>query len=428
MRYDPIPNRLFADRRSAFMARMKRRSAAIFFSPDRMPRSGDQSFPFHQNTDLMALSGLQQEGSILVLHPAAKRSADRQIAFILPPNRYDLIWNGRRMTPNEARQISGIHTIYTIKRWHSVLHQILLTTDVLYVNGGDPAANHVAAYASAQFKIKELQQAKPELNIISAQSIMAHERMIKHPVELQLLAKAIQVTHNAFEDMLGIVQPGRREFELEAALTQTIIAHGCQHAFEPIIASGAAACALHYVRNDGWLKKGQLTLIDFGASYAGMNADVTRTIPVSGRYTTRQADVYDAVHRVLDGTTDVMRSGITLAELNDEAGNLMDQELIRLRLATKKDIRSQDKKHPFRKKYFMHGIGHHLGWDVHDPHVKDAKLKPGMVLTCEPGLYIAKEKLGIRLENDIRITYGKPEILTQSIPIDRDEIEDRMNP
>jgi len=251
--------------------------------------------------------------------------------------------------------------------------------------------------------------------------------MIKHSIEIELMKKAISVTGRAFDEVLKVVRPGLREFEVEAELTREIIRSGCHHAFEPIIASGKSACTLHYTRNDGVLQKGTLVLLDFGAEYAGMASDMSRTIPVSGRFTSRQREIYVAVLEILNRIMDMMRPGITIAQLNTETGKLMDSALIRLKLLTRHDLRKQDRSQPLRKKYFMHGVSHHLGWDVHDKHEPGAILKPGMVLTCEPGLYIPEEKTGIRLENDILITRGRSINLMKHIPIDPDEIEALMN-
>ena len=238
---------------------------------------------------------------------------------------------------------------------------------------------------------------------------------------------AIEVTHKAFLRALHALKPGMKEFELEAELTYTLSRHGCLHAFEPIVASGSSACTLHYVRNDRTIRREDLVLLDFGAEYAYMASDVTRTIPASGRFTKRQREIYMSVLCILDEVTGMMRPGITLPELNVQTGLLIDRELVRLKLISPRDLRRQDPAKPLRRKYFMHGVSHHLGYDVHDKYVRTTPLKAGMVLTCEPGLYIPEEGIGIRLENDILITRGKPRILTHNIPILPDEIEDLMN-
>ena len=250
--------------------------------------------------------------------------------------------------------------------------------------------------------------------------------MIKHPVELELMKKAIHVTRAAFHNVLATVQPGMMEYEVEATISDTFIRNGCHHAFEPIVASGKSACTLHYVRNDGQLKKGELLLLDFGAEYAGMSSDMSRTIPVSGKFSPRQLAIYREVLNVFQLTKDLMRPGMTLQALNKETGKFIDHALVRLKLATKQDLKSQHDGKPFRNQYYMHGVSHHLGWEVHDKHEKEAAFKPGMVLTCEPGLYIRKEKIGIRLENDILVTRGNPVDLMANIPLDPIEIEELM--
>jgi Xaa-Pro aminopeptidase len=234
------------------------------------------------------------------------------------------------------------------------------------------------------------------------------------------------VTGYAFEDVLHGIRPGMKEYEVEATITYRLNRSGCHHAFEPIIASGANACILHYTRNNQLIKKDSLVLLDFGAEYAGMAADMSRTIPASGRFTKRQRQLYDAVLRVLNATTELMRPGMTLAKLNEETGKLIDDELIRLKLLTRTEIKKQPVANPLRRRYFMHGVSHHLGYDVHDKHQRETPFRAGMVLTCEPGLYIPEEGTGIRLENDILITRGKPRNLLAHIPIDPDEIESIM--
>jgi Xaa-Pro aminopeptidase len=273
----------------------------------------------------------------------------------------------------------------------------------------------------------ELKTIYPQYTFQYAHPILRQMAMIKHPVEISILNQAIKVTGSAFERVLHTIKPGMKEYEVEAELTYTLTRHGCHHAFEPIVASGKSACTLHYVRNDRIIKKEELVLIDFGAEYACMASDVTRTIPASGRFTKRQRDIYISVLKVLEEMIQMMRPGVKLEELNTEAGKLIESELIRLRILTKRDIRRQDPKSPPRKKYFMHGISHHLGYDVHDIYDRSVPLKAGMVLTCEPGLYIPEEGIGIRLENDILITRGKPKNLMTHVPIDPEEIEGIMN-
>jgi len=427
MRYDPISPSLFSDRRNSLAGKMKKNSIAIFFSNDEMPRNGDQTFLFQQNADLFSLTGLDQPETVLVLNPGAADPMKRELAFILPANPMHTIWNGKRYSKPEAKQVSGIHMIYSTEQWAGVIHPLLQTADNIYLNTSlteNPLNNVVNQNERRGY---ELQNSWPEKSFLSSRPILQKLMMIKHPVEIELMKKAIEVTGRAFEKVLKSVKPGLMEFEMEANLTYEIIRSGCQHAFEPILASGKSACTLHYIRNDGILRSGTLLLLDFGAAYAGMASDMTRIIPVSGRFTKRQREIYIAVVEVLNKVTDLMRPGITLPELNTETGKMIDAALLHLKIISKHDLRKQDPSHPIRKKYFMHGVSHHLGWDVHDKHVPGAPLRSGMVLTCEPGLYIPEEKTGIRLENDILITSGRPQNLMKNIPIDPDEIEAIMN-
>ena len=427
MRYEPISSALFTSRRTAFAKLMKRNSVAIFFSNDAMPRSGDQSFPFHQDPDLFALSGLDQPGSALVLNPGAPDPLMRAIAFILSPDPLHTIWNGKRYSKAEAKKVSGLQMIYTLDQWSKIITPLLESAQIIYLNASLQENPLLKVVNQNDRRAFELQKDWSGKIFLSSKPLLQKLMMTKHPIEIELMKKAIEVTGRAFLQVLKVMKPGWMEYEIEAELTSEIIRSGCQHAFEPIVASGKSACTLHYVRNDGRLRSGSLVLLDFGAEYAGMASDMSRTIPVSGRFTKRQKEIYHAVWDVLRESTDLMRPGITLAQLNKETGKMIDAALLRLKLVTRHDLRHQDPSHPIRKKYFMHGVSHHLGWDVHDKHEQGAFFSPGMVLTCEPGLYIIEEKTGIRLENDILITRGNPTNLMKHIPIDPDEIEDLMN-
>ena len=250
--------------------------------------------------------------------------------------------------------------------------------------------------------------------------------MIKHPLEIDLIRKAITITGNAFDRVLRMTAPGQKEFEVESELTYIISKAGCRHAFEPIVASGKSACVLHYITNDRVIKDGSLILLDFGVEYANFNSDMTRTIPANGRFTKEQKKVYLSVLHVLNEIMSMMKPGVTISDLNKETGRLIESELIKLKIISKNEVHRQNKQEPLWKKYFMHGVSHHLGFDVHDLSDRKAPLKPGMVLTCEPGIYLPSHQMGIRLENDVLITRKGSENLMKSIPIDPDEIESLM--
>ncbi|MDZ4749544.1 MAG: aminopeptidase P family protein [Saprospiraceae bacterium] len=427
MRYPSIPSSLFTDRRKDFAKKMVSASVAIFCSNDPMPRSGDQFFPFRQDSALFALSGLDQPGTIIVLNPDAKKKSNREIAFILPPDPEHLIWHGERYSQKQATAVSGISTIYTIDQWDRIMPSLVRSASTIYTLPRHTDWSETEVKTQNDRMNEKLKQLYPKHTFQSANAILTRMLMLKHPVEIDLMRNAVQVTGRAFDSVLHHIRPGMFEYEVEARLTFEISRHGCQYAFEPIVASGGSACTLHYVRNDKRIGRRDLVLIDFGAEYACMASDMTRTIPASGTFTKRQRAIYTSVLNVLNEITTMMRPGVTLDELNREAGVLIERELVRLKIISNRDLRRQDAASPLRRKYFMHGIGHHLGYDVHDVSDRRAPLKPGMVITCEPGLYILEEQIGIRLENDILITRGKPKNLMADIPIEPEEIEALMN-
>jgi Xaa-Pro aminopeptidase len=421
MRHDLIPATLFTDRRKAFAKKMERGSIAIFYSHDPMPRTSDQHFPFRQHSHLYALSGLDQPETILVIYPDAKNESVREIAFIRRSDPLQKLWNGDLLTAAQAKKISGIDTIRMTDQWDKIMIPLFRTSKIIYVNSSDP--DNPSSVLKADREYIELKKAYPNHSIRPALPILTDLLMVKHPVEIQVLKYAVNVTGKAFDRALRCARPKMKEYELEAELTYELVRNGCQHAFEPIVASGKSACTLHYIQNDKIIKPGSLILLDFGAEYASMASDMTRTIPASGKFSARQRQIYNSVLTVLTEITQLMRPGILITELNREAGKLIQSELIRLKIISKNEVARQDKAKPLWKKYFMHGISHHLGYDVHDVSDKSVPLKSGMVLTCEPGLYVPEESTGIRLENDILITGKGPQNLMKSIPIDPDEIE-----
>jgi Xaa-Pro aminopeptidase len=427
MRYLPIPSSLFEDRRKAFVKKMVPGSLAVFYSNDPMPRNGDQFYPFRQDSDLFALSGLDQEETIIVLYPEAKNKSYREIAFVLAHDPEHAIWHGDRFSIKEAKTVSGINTILKLDQWDKIMPALIRSTSTIYINPRQQERFETPVFSQNDRMAETLKKLYPDKNFIHAHAILQHLTMIKHPLEIAQLKKAINITGIAFDRVMHTLKPGMKEYEVEAELHYILTKNGCHHAFEPIVASGKSACTLHYIRNDRTIKKDELVLIDFGAEYAHMASDMTRTIPASGKFNARQRDIYISVMRVLEEISDIMRPGITLAQLNKETGKLIERELLRLKIITRSDLRNQDPSSPIRRKYFMHGISHHLGYDVHDKGERSVPLKAGMVLTCEPGLYIPEEKIGIRLENDILITRGKPKNLMENIPIHPDEIESIMN-
>jgi Xaa-Pro aminopeptidase len=296
----------------------------------------------------------------------------------------------------------------------------------IYINTTDQEKPDAVIFNQAQRKAAEFKKMYPSHKILGAESILREIVMVKHRVETELLKKAVKVTGMAFDRVLRHVHPGMKEYEVEAELTYVLSQNGCHHAFEPIVASGKSACTLHYTRNDKTIYPGSLILIDFGAEYANMASDMTRTIPVSGKFTIEQRKIYNAVLFVLREVTQMMQPGVTFKELNKETGQLIESELIKLKILSKSEIKKQDSSQPLWKKYFMHGVSHHLGYDVHDTAERDTPFQEGMILTCEPGIYLPERKIGIRIENDILITRKGPQNLMSSIPVEAEEIESIM--
>ena len=426
MRYSPIPSKLFVDRRKDFAKKMEPGSVAIFYSNDQMPRSADQFYPYRQNSALFALSGIDQEGTILVIYPKAKKKKYKEILFILPHDPKHATWNGDSFSHKQASKIAGIETILTADKWDSTMPDLLRKTHSIYINTPEREPSDFVISLQAERKSSELKKLYPSHKILASESILRQMTMVKHRAEIVLLKEAVHITGLAFDRVLRHVHPGMKEYEVEAELTYILTQNGCRHAFEPIVASGKSACTLHYISNDKPIQPGSLILIDFGAEYANMASDMTRTIPASGRFTKEQKKIYNSVLFVLHEVTKMMLPGMSFDLLNKEAGKLIENELIKLKILSKGDVKKQDMTSPLWKKFFMHGVSHHLGYDVHDLAERNAVFHEGMVLTCEPGIYLPDMKIGIRLENDILITRKGPQNLMASIPIEVDEIETIM--
>lgn len=428
MRYERVDASLFVTNRKQFTKQMKPGSLAIFVSNDMVPRSADATYKWRQDPDLYYLSGIDQEQTFLILFPDAPVAAWREILFVRETNEHIKVWEGEKLSVADAQFVSGIANVVWNRQFDQLLHQLMSHTDTVYLNLNehDRFSEVHVEYASLRFA-RELQKKYPLHTVARSQPILSSLRRCKSPLEIKMLQKAIDITDSAFRRLLRFVRPGVWEFEAEAELIHEYIRlRGTGHAYEPIIASGENACILHYNQNNKQCKTGDIMLIDSGAEYGLYNADLSRSIPISGRFTPRQKAVYQSVLRVMKGARELMRPGITLNELNLEAGKMMEKELIHLKLLSKTDVKNQNPKLPAYKKYFPHGTAHFLGLDVHDVGDRFEKLRAGCVLTCEPGIYIPEEKLGIRLENNILVTSGKPKDLMAHIPIEIEEIESLM--
>jgi Xaa-Pro aminopeptidase len=428
MKYLPISNALFTYNRKNFVKRTKPNSIAIFHSNDEFPKNGDQTFSFKQNADFFYLTGIDQEQSILVLYPDCPNPLYKEVLFLRQTNEYIAIWEGHKYTKEEACKASGIENVYWLHELDAILHSIINYADNIYINTNEnDRYSHSVPYRDIRM-YEQLQEKYPLHNYERSAVIMRDLRPVKSEIEVDLTKRACDITRDAFVRVLKFIKPGVTEYEIEAETTHEFLRQRATgHAYSPIIASGPNANVLHYVDNNQVCQDGDVLLMDFGAEYANYNADMTRSIPVNGRFTKRQRDVYDAVLRVMKGATKMIQAGTILSDYHEEVGKLMTAELIGLKLLDKHDVEKQDPKVPAYKKYFMHGTSHHLGLDVHDFASRYEAFEVGNILTCEPGIYIPAEGLAIRLENDILITTNGNVDLMVDIPLEAEHIEELMN-
>ena len=428
MKYLPIQNNLFINNRKNFLKRLAPNSLAIFHSNDEFPRNGDQTFPFKQNADFFYLTGIDQEQSVFVFFPDCPNPLYREVLFLRQTDEHIAVWEGHKYTKEEAKQASGITSIYWLQDFDSILHSIINYADNIYVNTNEnDRYSYQVPYRDLRM-YEQLHKRYPLHQYKRSALILRELRAVKSEIEIELTRKACEITRDGFVRVLGFLKPGVAEFEVEAEFTHEFLRQRATgHAYNPIIASGPNANVLHYIDNNQVCKDGDLLLLDVGAEYANYNADMTRTIPVNGRFTIRQREVYDAVLRVMRAATAMIRAGVVLSEYQEEVGKIMTSELIDLKLLDKHDVEKQDPKMPLYKKYFMHGTSHHLGLDVHDFANRYRQFEVGNILTCEPGIYIPAEGFGIRLENDILITEDGNTDLMADIPLEAAHIEDIMN-
>jgi Xaa-Pro aminopeptidase len=428
MKYLPIESELFIQNRKRFVEQLKPNSIAVFNSNDIMPTSADGIHAFIQQTDLLYLSGIDQEESTLVICPDAREEKHREILFLKETNEQIALWEGQKYTKEEAGEVSGIKTVYWNNEFNNIFKPLVYQSERIYLNTNE----HLRADATVETRDKRFlhwcREAFPLHRYRRLAPIMQDLRIVKSPPEVDLIKKAGNITAKTFRRLLGFIKPGVWEFEIEAEISHEFLRNRSRGpAFETIIASGVDSCTLHYVKNDKQCRQGDLVLIDFGAEYANYAADVTRTVPVSGRFSKRQKEVYNAVLNVHKAAIGMLIPGKTLDEYTREVSKVMETELIGLGLLDAGEVKKQSEDKPLYKKYFPHGTSHHLGLDVHDFGDKYRRFEPGMMLTCEPGIYIRDEAIGIRIENDILITENEPVDLTADIPREAEEIEDLMN-
>jgi Xaa-Pro aminopeptidase len=428
MRYLPIDKALFIENRRRLAEIMKPRSMAILQSNDIMPTNADGTMGFRQSSDLFYLTGVDQEESVLLIFPDHPDKKFSEVLFLRETNEHIAVWEGEKLTKEQAREVSGIQTIYWTHQYEAMMRQIVFEAEQVYLNTNEHTRNESPVQTRDARFIQEFQQRYPLHRLERLAPLMHHLRAIKQPQEIELIKTACQITRQGFERLLRFVKPGVMEFEVEAELVHEFVRNRSRgFAYTPIIASGANACVLHYIQNNQECREGDVLLLDVAAEYANYASDMTRSIPVSGRFTKRQREVYDAVLRVFYKAKDLLVTGNVWDEYHVEVGKIMESELIGLGLLSKTDIENQNPDWPAYKKYFPHGTSHFLGLDVHDVGNKYRRFEPGMVFTCEPGIYIPEEKLGIRLENNILITASGNIDLMGHIPIEAEEIEDLMN-
>jgi Xaa-Pro aminopeptidase len=427
MRHAPIAPNLFIENRTRLKALMEKGALAVVNANDLLPTNADGTIRLIQNSDLFYLTGVDQEETILLLFPDAADEKLREVLFLRETSDLIATWEGHKLSKEEARERTGIKEVRWLSDFRNVFHQVMCECAAAYFNTNEHkrAANEVET-RDTRF-IRDVQARYPLHRYLRLAPLLHRLRVVKSPLEIELIRKACALTDSGFRRVLRFTKPGVTETEIEAEFAHEFIRGGGKFAYEPIIASGPNACVLHYQDNDQPCKKGQLLLLDVAASYANYNSDLTRTIPVSGRFNRRQKQVYRAVLRVLRGAIQAAVPGKLPKVWQKEAEALMEKELVDLGLLKLSEIKKQDPDKPALKKYFMHGVGHPIGLDVHDVGITTEPMQAGWVMTVEPGIYLKEEGFAVRLEDDILITDDGPVNFMQGVPIEPDEIEDAMN-
>lgn len=428
MKYHRINKDLFIHNRKNFSERMASASLAVFNSNDIITTSADSTRPFKQHTDILWLSGVDQEESMLVLFPDSKDEKLREVLFLKETNEHIAIWEGEKLTKDAAFETSGIRSVFWLDQFPTVFKKMMSEAQSIYVNTNE----HLRANTEAQNRddrwIEWCKKEYPAHTYLRSNPILHDLRAVKHSIEIELMQQACDITEKGFRRLLSFIKPGVMEFEIEAELWHEFIKNRSDgFAYTPIIGSGRNACVLHYIENNQACKDGDVILMDFGAGYANYASDMTRCLPVNGRFTGRQKAVYNAVNHVKKEAAKLLRPGTTLPDYHVQVGHLMEEQLVNLGLITMDDIKNQNPDWPAYKKYFMHGTSHYIGLDTHDYGSWVNPMKAGNVFTVEPGIYILEENLGIRLEDDYVVTEDGLVNLMGNIPIEADEIEELMN-
>jgi len=429
MKYHLVDSALYIKNRKNFMAKMEPNSLAVFNSNDIYPISADSTIPFQQHRDILYLSGVDQEESILVMFPDAPYEMHREVLFLKETNAHIAVWEGEKLTKERAFEVSGIKAVYWLQDMERVMAELMAQCDTVHINTNEHYRASIETETREARYTKWLFNKYPAHSVAKSNPILQRLRSVKDPIELDLIQKACDISEKGLRRILGFMKPGVTEYEIEAEFMHEFLSNRSKgFAYTPIVASGKNSNVLHYTENNKSCNDGDLILLDAGAEYANYCSDITRTIPVNGKFTKRQRDVYEAVNRVKNEATKLLVPGVIWAYYNFEVGNLMTSELLGLGLIDKADVKNENPNWPAYKKYFMHGISHHMGLDTHDYGLLWEPIKANMVFAVEPGIYIPEEGFGIRLEDDVVIQKtGEPFNLARTIPIEIDEIEDLMN-
>lgn len=429
MRYPQIPSSLFIKNRQNFTAKMEPNSIAILTSNDIMPNNADDVMGFAQNNELFYLSGVDQEESVLVLYPDAANPDNREMLFVKETSDLIKIWEGEKLTQEKAFEVSGVKNVKWVQDFELAIQYMAFDADTFYLGHNEHKKTLTAEMNTQQDRmISWCKEKYPLHNYKRVAKITREIRQIKSEEEIKLMQKAADISIGGFERVLKAVKPGMLEYELEAELTYEFIRKGARgHAFMPIIASGGNACALHYNTNDSICNDGDMILMDFGVCYANYNSDTTRCFPVNGKFSDRQKEVYSAVLHCLKEGSKLLKPGVVSAQYEKEMALLVEEQLIKLGVLNTEEVKNQDPDKPLYKQYFMHGTAHYIGLDVHDVGLYTRPFEVGMVVTCEPGIYISDEGIGCRLENDILITENGNINLTAAMPIEIEDVEAIMN-
>ena len=428
MKYHRLNKQLFIDNRERFKSMMEPNSLAIFHSNDIYPTSADGIMPFKQATDIFWLSGVDQEDSVLVIFPDAKRNEDKELLFLTETNDLIAVWEGEKLTKNEAFEVSGIKTVYWLSEFDTIMKSLMSQTENVYLLTQEHLRRNTPVQTREMRLNAELKIIYPNHNYKRSAPFLNKLRSVKTALEIEVMKIAAEITAAGFNRVLKFLKPDCWEHEIEAEFIHEFVKRRSRgFAYSPIIGSGSNACVLHYLENNKQCISGDLVLIDVGAEYANYACDVTRCFPVNGKFTDRQREVYESVLRVEKASIELLKPGAVLSEYHKRVGDLMTKELINLNLLTQEEVDNQNPSWPAYKKYFMHGTSHYLGLDVHDYGLWDGSpMEAGMVFTCEPGIYIPEEGIGIRIEDDILITSNGYINLTKEIPKEVSEIEAAM--